>query len=380
MVPAAFVELEALPLTRHGKLDHVALPEPERTGLLARYVVPGTPEERLLCQLVADLLGLERVGLGDHFFHLGGHSLTAARLAAQIRDRLGRDLSIQTVFEYPVLGALASRIGLTSDSLAAFDVLLPIRATGSRPPLFCLHPGTGLCWPYANLLHATSDEQPIYGIQARGFAHDGPLPETLDDVVAESSSIIRRVRPHGPYRLLGWSFGGVVAHMIASRLRASGEEVETLIMLDSYPPPPSNGHAASRPDREAIWREIALGTSLALPEGDGHVLDADRILTLAQEQTHILGAFPRRQLEQLNAVMANNARLLQSTTLDVFDGDITLFVATRDTAGLEGVAKSPQEWARYCSGAIRATAVDAEHHRMLSPDAVRIIGRLPLKD
>ena len=107
MMPGAFVHLDALPLTSNGKVDRKALPAPEGSGLAAGYIAPTTPEEILLCELVAELLGLERVGLADNFFHLGGHSLLATRLAAQIRSRLQRDLPIRTIFDSPVLGDLA---------------------------------------------------------------------------------------------------------------------------------------------------------------------------------------------------------------------------------------------------------------------------------
>ncbi len=107
MVPGAFVVLDALPLTANGKLDRKALPAPDESGLAAGYIAPNTPEEILLCLLVAELLGLERVGLADNFFHLGGHSLLATRLAAQIRSRLERELPIRAVFDSPVLGDLA---------------------------------------------------------------------------------------------------------------------------------------------------------------------------------------------------------------------------------------------------------------------------------
>jgi hypothetical protein len=110
MVPAAFVVLEALPLTPNGKLDRKALPAPDGTGLAADYVAPKTPDGILLCQIVTELLSLERVSLADNFFHLGGHSLLATRLAAQIRARLERELPIRTIFDCPVLGDLASAV------------------------------------------------------------------------------------------------------------------------------------------------------------------------------------------------------------------------------------------------------------------------------
>jgi amino acid adenylation domain-containing protein/non-ribosomal peptide synthase protein (TIGR01720 family) len=106
MVPAAFVVLEALPLTPNDKLDRKALPAPESSGLSAGYVAPTTPEEILLCRLVAELLGLERVGLADNFFHLGGDSISSIRLVSRAREaRLA--ITPRDVFLHPVLGELA---------------------------------------------------------------------------------------------------------------------------------------------------------------------------------------------------------------------------------------------------------------------------------
>ena len=380
MVPATFVILGALPLTPNGKLDHKALPAPEAFGIAADYVPPTTPEEVLLCDLVAALLDIERVGLADNFFHLGGHSLLATRLAAQVRTRLGRELPIHAIFENPVIGELAKQIGLVTDSKAAFDILLPIRTTGSLPPLFCLHPGTGLCWPYSNLLPHTSGEQPIYGIQARGFSGDRGLPGTLGEIAAESLDNIRKVQAGGPYRLAGWSFGGVIAHMIATQLQAEGEEVEHLILFDSYPPASRpEDHMTGTTDIDKSWREIALGTNLVIPpEAASKVLDTETIFSLAREQSHILGGFSLQQLEQLAAVMANNSRLVSTVRLKPYDGDITLYVATRQTPGLDRTNISPEAWRPFCRGTIHTVDIDAEHHQMMSFDVLGIMGDFPL--
>jgi thioesterase domain-containing protein len=381
MIPSAFVTIDTVPLTSNGKIDRRRLPAPEQVGVSAAYAAPTTPEETLLCQFVAKLLAVPSVGLADHFFHLGGDSLAAMRLATQVRVRLGRDLPVQTIFEYPVLGDLAARIGLVTHGPGAFERLLPIRRTGSHPPLLCLHPGTGLCWSYTNLLRVTDNEQPIYGIQARGFTGDRTIARTLDEIVADSIAAIRQVSPHGPYRLLGWSFGGVVAHMVASQLQAAGERVERLILLDSYPPPPDysvadhNGHVSDQ-----TWRDVARGTDLVVPPEATAKLDAAAVSALAQEQSHILGAFPLDQLEQLALVMGNNSRLFATARLGLFQGDLELFYATKQTPGLERIVTSPQAWAPFCTGRIRAVPVDAEHHRMVSPAALRQIRQLPLSE
>jgi thioesterase domain-containing protein len=277
---------------------------------------------------------------------------------------------VLTIFEYPVLGDLAKRIGLVTNSATAFDIVLPIRTNGSLPPLFCLHPGTGLCWPYTNLLQVTSDDQPIYGIQARGFAADAKLPESLDEIVDESLEKIRAIDPCGPYRLLGWSFGGIVAHMIATRLQAEGFEVERLVMFDSYPPEANAEEAPHTMD--SIWREIALGTSLTIPPGTLRTeLKAETILTLARDQSHILGTFSLNQLRSLAAVLGNNSRLVLTARLKTFIGEITLFAARLETAGLDRGNVTGGAWQPFCQGHVSTIDVDAEHHQMLSRRALR---------
>ena len=371
MIPAAFVQLDSLPQTANNKLDSRALLAIEDAGVTTTFVALTTPEEILLCELVAKLLGLKRVGLADHFFHLGGHSLLAVRLAAQVRHRLGRELPVHAVFDHPVLGELARCIGLAAGTTAAFDILLPLRREGLLPPLFCLHPGSGLCWPYASLLQRVDPEQPVYGIQARGFADDRTLPMTLGEIVADSLAVIRRVQLSGPYRLAGWSFGGIVAHLIATQLQTAGEQVEQLLLFDSYPA--TGGTAPERttaPGVDETWREIALGTNLAVTADPSVALDAGRIQSLAREQSHLLGSFTIQHLERLAAVMANNARLVPTATLDRFSGDLTLFVAARPTPGLDRTGARPEAWQPFCTGAIIVREIAAEHHQMLSPEAV----------
>jgi thioesterase domain-containing protein len=130
---------------------------------------------------------------------------------------------------------------------------------------------------------------------------------------------------------------------------------------------------------DRTWREIARGTDLNVPpEGTGPDLDAAAIATLAREQSHLLGTFAIDQLEQLGAVMANNSRLFLTTKLELFVGDVDLFVATRRTPGLEIITTSPESWRPWCTGVIRAVPVDAEHHRMITSDTLEQIGRLLL--
>ncbi|WP_143665057.1 non-ribosomal peptide synthetase, partial [Streptomyces cacaoi] len=109
MVPSAFVVLDALPLTANGKVDRRALPEPE-VGAGAEYVAPRTEAERLLCGIWAEVLGVERVGVHDDFFALGGDSISSLKAVSRIRVQLGADMSPRALFDAPTVAGLAERV------------------------------------------------------------------------------------------------------------------------------------------------------------------------------------------------------------------------------------------------------------------------------
>jgi amino acid adenylation domain-containing protein/non-ribosomal peptide synthase protein (TIGR01720 family) len=363
MIPGQCRIVTDIPLTANGKLDLAALLSGRNDSVRSDVEVrTGAPEELALCAIVADILGVEQVVPADNFFDLGGHSLLAAQLAVQVSARLDRELPIETIFSHPVIGEMAKRIGVVAERGAAFDVILPIRPEGARSPLFCLHPGTGLCWPYTNLLAVLDPDQPLYGIQARGFLPDAPLAKSFSDVVDISLAAIRSIQPAGPYQLAGWSFGGSIAHALATRLRTEGEEVERVLLFDAFPPVP--GTSPSEPGD--VWSEIAHGADLGTEVSPQ---DAAHLLTLAKAQGHVFGSFSLPQLEAMARVVTNNARLLWEARFDRFDGNVILFEATRVTPGLDRSFADPEAWRPLC-GTLRVIQVDAEHHHMLSPAAV----------
>ncbi|MYT75680.1 MULTISPECIES: non-ribosomal peptide synthetase [unclassified Streptomyces] len=329
MVPSAIVPLDAFPLSPNGKLDRRELPAPVFAGGTDARP-PANPREETLTRLFAEVLGTGQAGPDDAFFDLGGTSLLAVRLVARVREELGADLTIGSLFEAPTPAALAARIDDGGPAAAdALDVVLPLRTDGTQAPLFAIHPAGGISWCYAGLTARLGQDQPVYGIQARGLTSDAPLPRTLWDQAADYVTEIRGIRPHGPYRLVGWSVGGILAHSVAVLLQEAGEEVELLALLDAFPaeqwrerPAPEEGDALTAVLRMAGFERGAERTR------------ADVLATLRKAGSPLAG-LTDRTLSRIVDIVPNHARMMREHTHRRYDGDV-LFVTA--------AAPRPEDW------------------------------------
>jgi thioesterase domain-containing protein/acyl carrier protein len=345
MVPAAVVVLDELPVTVNGKLDRAALPAPDLGGLV-RGRGPATPTEEVLCGLFAEVLGLETVGAQASFFELGGDSLLAMRLIARIRSVLDVEVSIRTLFGAPTVAAIAGSLS-GGHHAGDFDGILPLRTGGDGPPLFCVHPGGGLAWSYAALARHLPTDGPVYGLQARGLDGNEELPESIEEMAADYLDRIRAIQPDGPYHLLGWSFGGVVAQAIATRVQEEGGDVAKLTIIDGYPHGES---AASDPRRRD-------GAPVPVPPRDE-----------AGEAGEVLSAIKK--------VADNNIRLLAGFVPGRFRGDLLLLVAGLDRPEGLSAAEAPGAWRPYLEGNVKSRLIGTDHHHMLEGEALAEIGRL----
>jgi len=250
MCPTEYVELPALPLTPNGKVDRVALAELPPAGSLPG---PADDVEEILALIWSDLLGKDVSHLAADFFALGGDSLLTVELLEQIAVHFGVELEPCDVFDAPTLRALAGR--LRSGPSLHNGPLVPIRPLGSRPPFFCAAPVLGTVFPYYELARHLDPAQPLYGLQPGAWLSS--RNPTVESLAAYYLQAVRRVQPHGPYYLGGWSFGGLAAYEMARQLQSDGEDLSALIVLDT--PAPSRGR------RDAAIRAANFLLGSALP-------------------------------------------------------------------------------------------------------------------
>jgi amino acid adenylation domain-containing protein len=333
---------------------------PTPAGLAARLAgavqAPGTgrepaimPEE-VLCGAFAEVLGLERIGPDDSFFALGGNSLQALSLAEQLGE-LGIQITVQDLYRAPTVAELINRLDLSSIR-DALGVLFPIRAHGSNPPFFCVHPAGGLSWCYLPLARCVPADTPLYGLQARGIDGTAQPACSVRDMASDYIEQIRTVQGSGPYRLLGWSFGGVVAHEMAAQLRASGQEI-ALVIMDAHPPRRETGPVAS-------------DDAGSVPEAAGQDPGlTDMVDRLRRENEHTLAGVSDEELVNYMRIRQNDARILSAHEPGMFDGDILLVVAAEDNP--EGVSLAAM-WQPYVSGEISESRLQCKHIEMRRPD------------
>jgi amino acid adenylation domain-containing protein len=371
MVPSRIVVIDAIPLGASGKMDRKSLPSPEMAAQ-REYRAPSTPIEAAFAEAFASVLGVDRVGVDDNFFDLGGNSLSATKLLSTARasEAIERDVPLQWIFTSPTPATLAAKVeaGSVGDDKDALGVLLPIRTTGSQAPLFCFHPIVGLAWSFTGLASRLSPEIPIYGIQTPALSGDDTLEESITAVAERYLAEIRTVQSEGPYRLLGWSFGGTVAQTVASMLREAGETVELVAILDSRggpAPTEASGEETSLSLAELLG---ALGVSTeGVPDVPlGSFEEAARMIASAPAVSAVLD---ERTVELMLRGAAHNGVLMERHQPAHFDGTILFFAAGIDDPSGRVYADS---WLPYAD-VVDAYSVPVTHWSMTTDAAWDVI-------
>ncbi|MDV6305700.1 amino acid adenylation domain-containing protein [Rhodococcus cerastii] len=351
MVPGTVTVVDALPMTLSGKVDVSALPEPSVMSTERR--APVSANEVLVHAVFSEVLLVagEDIGVDDNFFDLGGHSLSAVQVMDALGDRLDRRLPISLLLVHPTIAALATQLDTGEDGVdRAFDVVLPLRTEGVGAPLFCVHPAIGIAWSYYSLLGET--DRPLYGLQVPGINDGEASPASIEEFAERYVREIRGVQAHGPYHLVGWSLGGVIAHAVATQLQSEGEDVALLALVDAQLSAPEDATEFGIDD---LARQLGV-------EGDS----VEEIAAQLRKSRSELGFLTVEHLERMYQPVVDAPGWVAAHVPPVFKGDIH-YVAAQGSEG-------PTQWQDYVAGQISQHRIDVRHENMLGEDGARAIG------
>ncbi|RKI63758.1 non-ribosomal peptide synthetase, partial [Corallococcus sp. AB049A] len=384
MVPGALVVLGALPLTANGKVDRKALPDPDVTASQSEHFV--APRDALESQLVAvweEVLGVKPIGVRTSFFALGGHSLLAVRLMAALREQLGREVPLAALFQHPTVEELAKLLRAETET---WSPLVPLeKGDAGRRPLFLVHPGGGNVLAYPELARLLGPHQPVFGIQARGLQAGHAVVETVEEMATLYADAIRAEQPEGPYLLAGWSLGGVIAFEMARQLRAQGQAVGLLALVDAYVPgigAPSGDAPTKAPDastRVAFAQTVAQAFALSLPVSDEALERMDdesmlgTLLAVGVQAGLLEEATGREQLRALFRVYQANLRAMDRYVPSPYDGPALLLAAEANPTS--GVPRH-RGWEPFVRGGLDVRDVPGGHHQLMQDPYVRHVATL----
>jgi len=376
MCPDAIGVVEKFPVTRNGKIDVSALPDPRQKHVESEGGQPIGETEQRLATLWRELLEIEELGRDEDFFSLGGHSLMALRMFSRISRDFGRSLPLSSLISHPTVKQLAT--------LLEPDVETPITETpgkghlvtlspgGNDTPLFCIHGGDGGILFYRDLAALLPKEVPVFAIESEELASSEVIEQTsVEDTAKSYVKTLLATHPRGPFRLAGYSFGGVVAYEMACILSAAGHRVDFVGLLDTHNPS-APSRSFSMMERVAFyWKQndnvplVPRTFKLAGRFMEG-VATNRRVKNEEQAATEDGPAEAHGDLRRVQ-VRQENWRAMQAYRPRPYPGVVTLFKAAIQSDKVE----SPEDygWSEL-SPDFRIIPVAGKHLTLFEPENV----------
>ncbi len=418
-------------------------PEKMAVTLEEKYVPPGNSLEKYLVQLWETLLKTDQLGIYNSFFELGGDSLTGAICIFQLQDALGETIPLNVIFDAPtvfelsqyleqkhpngvarLLGApIPIHVTVVAESPVGPTTLVPIQPKGSKPPLFCIHPAGGIVFPYYTLALYLGKDQPLYGIQDPSLFDPQLAPKSIEAMASRYLEALKTVQSEGPYHLLGWSIGGVVAYEMAQQLSRQGQPVALLIMLDTNAPVPARelqpqSSFRGRLTQIASWikelpnRLQRVGSTIkpitsyvrsglfllaaSVKRSGGmasekptivdllgwarldtwrtHMLqDAEVANTVSQDASLLLVEMPA--VRRILKLVREHGQLVRRYAAKTYRGQITLFRAARSESNEKVVKDSTMGWGVLAEGGVDVHSIQANHVALLVKPHVEIFAQ-----
>jgi len=393
MIPGLFVLLlDEFPRTPSGKIDRLALPAPDRSGVTGpESVAPGNGTERALARICGDLVGIETVYANDNFFELGGDSLLAMQFIAQIRRAFDVSLPVRTLFQLRTIADLAQRIDeerspswIENATANSSPLIVLQKGQPDKAPFVTVHPVGGGVLCYRQLVSMLGQDRPFYSFQALGLEGEGPPEQHIEEMATrylrELQSFMR-----GPYFLGGWSMGGLISFEMACQLQCEGAKVELLAVIDMDI---KSDLVADSETVKSDDDEIASLTKLIQSHGISpakvseaveqisRAADIDR-MTMALYYARSLNLVPADmsldRFKYLFEVYRANVRAMKCYYPRLpFDGKILLIKASEQ----ESCPDPSLGWSNWATEGVEIHTFSGNHFSLLAEPSVRQIGKL----
>ncbi len=378
VVPTSWIEIASIPLTPNGKTDTKALPAPDAQAEDDAERVP--PRDALEAKILAiweSVLETRVASVKDRFFDIGGHSLLAVRLFARIEQETGVALALATLLENGTVEHLANCVREHRNEARAqvpsertLSYLVPIRARGSRAPLFCVHGAGGNVLNFRDIGRHLSPDRPFYGVQAAGVDGMTRPMQTIEEMAEKYLSEVRAIQPQGPYYLSGYCGGGMIAYEIAQRLHEAGEQVAMLVLIDLYRPGVVVIDSRRRRWARTLQRE-SIGVLLEKARAK-----VEREVGVALRNVRLLYHLSRgsRVPYELRDhwLQVSFLQALDQYTLRPYAGKITVLRA-REVSPLAVDVPPDLGWAPYALDGIVSHEVPGDHHSLTLEPNVQVL-------
>jgi thioesterase domain-containing protein/acyl carrier protein len=362
MIPSVFVMMDELPLTATGKVDRLALPEPDATRpeLGVNFVAPRDELETKLAKIWEEIIGIDSIGVRDDFFDLGGHSLVAAQLFHQIQKMFGRELPLIALLHAPTVGQLADILRQEEWS-PPWSSLVEFQSGGSKPPFFCVHACNGEVFFYADLARHLGREQPFYGLRAQGLDGQQAPHTSIEDMAAHYIKEMQIVQPEAPYFIGGGGVGGRIAFEMAQQLLALDQKVGLLVLIDAAAPIPASlnsrkslGHYFRRSIHHLRHRQLTI------------------ILRniVRNQRRRVTRRFKPRHTQLVRNALEMARR---SYIPKVYPGRIIYFLSGKREKAPGGVQAAIGDWYDLAADGLNVFHIPGDHLKILEEPHVRVV-------
>jgi amino acid adenylation domain-containing protein len=359
MLPSAFVLVDNLPLTSNGKVNRHALPtvdwaknQPKET-----FVAPRDQLELQLTSIWEKVLGIPSISVTDNFFALGGYSLLAARLFAQIEQTFGKNLPLSLLFQAPTVEQLASLLRQKGWSEPK-SLLVPIQPSGSKPPLFCIPGAGGSVLSYRDLAHHLGADQPFYGLQLPKLGEKQANTITVEDLAAQYIKEIFTLQPEGPYLLAGHCIGGLIAFEMAQQLHAQGQKVSLLALFDAFVLNSIKPLSLGERLFGHFGKLLRLGPTYVLEKGKNSIPWIKSVAHVQQKDAEYIA------YEQIG----------KKYTPQIYPGRVLLFQASNLDTLASWYKIDPQfGWGKLAGGGLETYVVPGDLHHIFKEPGVQVL-------